>query len=299
MQRKAASIQPTVGSPMARWGAEDGRSSRYGHSATGSVLSRLPGKGLVAIEVAPPPPGMKLAPKPRPSSASITSHDKRGALTKAMRTIGARATNRSKRTMRSLSGVERHRRAHRVGKGEDGLRAVLGDHLRHDRLEVAEVEREIVDVALARVLESRAPIRPVRANRTSTTVKPRWRSSPTVSKYFSMNSARPCIRHTVPCERYPVGSQRATRKALPSAVTTRMRTVWLGIGFWGVAKSSKRVVRPCGNGGAAPPGMLILAEFTERKVSFHSPQTTLRRQPLKTTTGSLCLGCAGPRAAHS
>ncbi len=68
------------------------------------------------------------------------------------------------------------------------------------------------------------------------TAKPRLRASPTTSKYFSMNSARPGSTSTVPL-RPSGGAQRAKRNATPSGVLKIPVTAPSGTGFAGVEMS--------------------------------------------------------------
>ena len=68
------------------------------------------------------------------------------------------------------------------------------------------------------------------------TAKPRARKSRTVSKYFSMYSARPCNSTTVPL-RPGGGSKRAKRSETPSGVLTAPVTTWSGTGLAGMEMS--------------------------------------------------------------
>src|SRR4051812_7398978 len=65
------------------------------------------------------------------------------------------------------------------------------------------------------------------------TAKPRARRSRTVSKYFSMNSARPVNRQTVPL-RPGGGAQRAKRMSTPSRVLSMPLTTSSGTGLAGM-----------------------------------------------------------------
>ena len=65
------------------------------------------------------------------------------------------------------------------------------------------------------------------------TAKPRARASPTTSKYFSMNSARPGSTSSVPLRPWG-GAQRAKRNATPSGVLRTPVTAPSGTGFAGV-----------------------------------------------------------------
>ena len=68
------------------------------------------------------------------------------------------------------------------------------------------------------------------------TAKPRARRSRTVSKYFSMYSARPCSTTTVPL-RPAGGAQRAKRKVTPSGVLMLPVTTSSGAGLAGMETS--------------------------------------------------------------
>ena len=74
------------------------------------------------------------------------------------------------------------------------------------------------------------------------TAKPRARNSRTVSKYFSMNSARPWNRHTVPL-RPGGGCQRAKRILTPSRVLSMPVTTSSGTGLAGMETRSMKFDR--------------------------------------------------------
>src|ERR1700719_2169222 len=74
------------------------------------------------------------------------------------------------------------------------------------------------------------------------TAKPRERRSRTVSKYFSIHSARHCKMTTVPL-RPAGGSQRAKRKLTPSGVFNSPATKLSGTGLAGMETSFMEIVR--------------------------------------------------------
>src|SRR3954468_24296720 len=74
------------------------------------------------------------------------------------------------------------------------------------------------------------------------TAKPRERSTRTVSKYFSMNSARPWMMQTVPL-RPGGGCQRAKRRLTPSRVLSMPVTTSSGTGLAGIETRSMKFDR--------------------------------------------------------
>ena len=80
------------------------------------------------------------------------------------------------------------------------------------------------------------------------TAKPRARRSRTVSKYFSMYSARPCSTTTVPL-RPGGGAKRAKRKVTPSGVWMLPVTTSSGTGLAGMEMSFMKNER-CAPAGA-------------------------------------------------
>src|SRR5258708_32657498 len=82
------------------------------------------------------------------------------------------------------------------------------------------------------------------------TANPRARKSRTVSKYFSMNSARPWNRHTVPL-RPGGGAHRAKRNETPSGVFKVPDTTSSGAGLAGIemrVMTCRKAARPSHGG---------------------------------------------------
>ena len=121
-------------------------------SARGPRSATLPAKGSSAT-IFEPPPGAKAPPRPSASSASARAAQRAGA-----RSRRARSSARSGPAARTGSGPPARRRAGSPrpwngtrpnhGRGHDGSRTSSDE-----RVEIALVKREIVDMALARVAQ--------------------------------------------------------------------------------------------------------------------------------------------------
>jgi len=121
----------------------------------------------------------------------------------------------------------------KIGGGQSG-----STNLAHEGLEIAVVFGKIAHIALAPVAE-RAIRQALPAPVERRDGKAPRAQSRTVSKYFSIHSARPWKMHTVP-RRPAGGSQRAKRKLTPSGVLSMPVTKLSGTGLAGIETSFMR-----------------------------------------------------------
>src|SRR6266545_1874522 len=113
------------------------------------------------------------------------------------------------------------------------------------------------------------------------TAKPRPRRSRTVSKYFSMNSARPWNRQTVPL-RPGGGCQRAKRKVTPSRVLSVPETAPSGTGLAGMETS----VMGCGRAGMREE----VTPYSNLSAGIHVFRATVARMERSVIRDSYCAG---------
>src|SRR6266508_1784918 len=113
------------------------------------------------------------------------------------------------------------------------------------------------------------------------TAKPRPRRSRTVSKYFSMNSARPWNRQTVPL-RPGGGCQRANRKVTPSRVLSVPETAPSGNGLAGMETS----VMGCGRAGMREE----VTPYSNLSAGIHVFRATVARMERSVIRDSYCAG---------
>ena len=198
MSRKAASSQATVGAPMAP--APDRRRGR-GVAGIADGIARSGGcrrRAWCEIEVSPPP-GTKAAAEAEGVQEPAPARRRAPAADDATARSSARGDETPERQPALRGRDERDRR-----RPWNGARAKCGSGMQGTRTCVAhrlEVEPVIVEIARhgpCGDCATCAARRPWPRQSKATTAKPRASSSATISKYFSMNSARPCRMQTVP-----------------------------------------------------------------------------------------------------
>ena len=175
------------------------------------------------IEVSPPP-GTKARPKPEPRQQPAPARLRRRADRHhaRARSSASVATSRRNGSQPSRRRRQRDRRRPWNGRGRNAARGMSGtqDLVARSPRGRAGNPTKRRDMALAGIcdLAARAALAAPVEGRPPRSPAPS--SSPTISKYFSMNSARPCRMQTVPARRRLGGSQRAARRVTPSVVVT-------------------------------------------------------------------------------